>query len=156
VWLFGHSDGASIALLFAAHFPRQTAGVIAVAPHIFVEDVTLGGIETARDAYAASDQRERLGRHHADPDGVFRAWIDIWLSPAFRGWNIERDIESIRSPLLAVQGVDDEYATLEQIHGLARRVPHARMLELSACGHSPHRDQPEALIEATTRFMRNP
>jgi pimeloyl-ACP methyl ester carboxylesterase len=156
VWLFGHSDGGSIALLFAAHLPRQAAGVVAVAPHIFLEDVTLRGIEKARGAYAAPGPRERLGRHHADADGVLRAWIDIWLSPGFRDWNIEHEIESIRCPVLAVQGVDDEYATMDQIHGIARRIPRALTLELPECGHSPHRDQPQSVIDATVRFMRRP
>jgi pimeloyl-ACP methyl ester carboxylesterase len=153
VWLFGHSDGGSIALLFAAHHPKRVAGVIAVAPHIFVEDKALRGIEAACELYGASDQRERLGRHHADPNAVFRSWSDIWLSPAFREWSIEREIEAIACPVLAVQGVDDEYATLEQIHGVARRVARARLRELPACGHSPHRDQPDALISEVTRFM---
>lgn len=152
-WLFGHSDGGSIALLFAARDPKRVAGVVAVAPHIFVEDVTLRGIEAAREAYRSSDQREKLGRHHAEPDAVFRSWTDIWLSPAFRDWNIEPEIEAIACPVLAVQGIDDQYATMEQIHGIARRVPHAQTLELAACGHSPHRDQPDKLIAAVARFM---
>jgi pimeloyl-ACP methyl ester carboxylesterase len=152
-WLFGHSDGGSIALLCAAHHPQRVAGVIAVAPHIFVEAVTLRGVRAARDAYASTDQRVRLGRHHADPDAVFRGWNDIWLSPAFGDWNIEREIEAIVCPVLAVQGIGDEYATMEQVHGIARRVPHARTLELPACGHSPHRDQPDRLIAEVARFM---
>jgi pimeloyl-ACP methyl ester carboxylesterase len=153
VWLFGHSDGGSIALLFGAHDPKRVAGLVAVAPHIFVEDVTLHGVAAARETYRSSDQRARLGRHHADPDGVFWSWNDIWLAPHFRDWNIERDIEAIACPVLAIQGLDDEYATLEQIHGIARRVPQAQTLELPACGHSPHRDQPDALIAAVARFM---
>jgi pimeloyl-ACP methyl ester carboxylesterase len=153
VWLFGHSDGGSIALLFAAHFPARAAGVIAVAPHIRVEDMTLRGIEAARDAYEASDHRARLRRYHAEPDAVFRAWTDIWLSPAFRDWTIEREIESIACPVLAVQGTDDEYATMEQIHGVARRVPRARAIELPDCGHSPHRTQPDELIAEVASFM---
>lgn len=153
VWLFGHSDGGSIALLFAAHEPQRAVGVVAVAPHIFVEDLTLRGVAAARDAYGSSGQRERLGRHHADADGVFQSWNDIWLSPAFRHWNIERELEAIACPVLAVQGTGDEYATMEQIRGIARRVPHARRIELAACGHSPHRDQPEKLIAEVTRFM---
>jgi pimeloyl-ACP methyl ester carboxylesterase len=156
VWLFGHSDGGSIALLFAARCAQRAAGVVAVAPHIFVEDVTLRGSAAANDAYRSFDQRARLGRHHADPDGVFRAWTEIWLAPAFRGWNIEREIEAITCPVLAVQGVDDEYATMAQIHGIARRVAQARLLELPACGHSPQRDQPDKLLAAAAQFMRSP
>jgi pimeloyl-ACP methyl ester carboxylesterase len=151
--LFGHSDGASIALLYAAAFPARVKGLVAVAPHIFVEDVTLKGLAHMREIYAHTGLESRLGRYHDDADSVFRGWNDIWLQPAFRDWNIERDIEPIRAPLLAVQGVDDDYGTLEQIRGIARRVPHTQLLELQQCGHSPHRDRPEALIAATVAFI---
>src|SRR6185436_4741999 len=99
-WLFGHSDGGSIALLHAARHP--VAGVVAVAPHLFVEDVAIASIEKARDAYEATDLRARLARHHADPDSAFRGWNDVWLSPAFRRWNIEDEIAAIDCPVLAV------------------------------------------------------
>ena len=151
-WLFGHSDGGTIALLHAARFPERSAGIVAVAPHIFVEDVTIAGIERARAAYG-EQMRARLARHHDDPDWVFRSWCDTWLDPAFRDWNIEREIAAIRCPVLAVQGVLDEYGTLEQIRGIARRVPQAELLELAGAGHSPQRDQPEALIAAAARFI---
>jgi pimeloyl-ACP methyl ester carboxylesterase len=154
VWLFGHSDGASIALLYAAAFPERVAGVIAVAPHIFVEDVSIRSIEAARTLYRTTDLRDRLARYHADPDSAFWGWNDIWLDPAFRAWNIEDRLASIRCPLLAVQGEDDEYGTMAQIEGIARRVPQARLLKLAACGHSPHRDQPAALTEAVVIFLR--
>jgi pimeloyl-ACP methyl ester carboxylesterase len=153
VWLFGHSDGGTIALIFAAHHGNRTAGVVAVAPHIFVEEVTVRGVQAARDAYRAPRPGEGLARHHADPDGVFWGWNDIWLSPAFRSWDIEREIATIACPVLAVQGEDDEYATMKQVHGIARRVEGARVRQLAACGHSPHRDQPEKLIAEVTRFM---
>ncbi len=153
-WLFGHSDGGSIALLFAARFPERTAGIVVVAPHIFVEDVTIAGIERAKAAFGA-DVRARLARHHDDPDRVFRSWTDIWLDARFRGWSIEREIAAIRCPVLAVQGLRDEYGTLEQIRGIARRVAHARLLELADSGHSPQRDQPEELIAAAGAFIRD-
>ena len=154
VWLFGHSDGASIALLFAAAYPDRVAGVIAVAPHILVEDVSIRSIEAARTLYRTTDLRERLARYHADPDSAFWGWNDIWLDPAFRTWSIEERLASIRCPVLAVQGESDEYGTMEQIEGIARRVPQARLLKLSACGHSPHRDQPAALTEGVVAFLR--
>jgi pimeloyl-ACP methyl ester carboxylesterase len=153
VWLFGHSDGASIALLFAAAYPDRVAGVIAVAPHIFVEDLSIRSIDAARTLYRTTDLRERLSRYHADPDSAFWGWNDIWLDPAFRDWNIEDQLANIRWPLLAVQGEDDEYGTMAQIEGIARRVPHAQLIKLPACGHSPHRDQPQALIAAAVRFL---
>jgi len=151
-WLFGHSDGASIALLYAARFP--VAGVVAVAPHLFVEDVSITSIEAARKAYRETDLRQRLARYHADPDSAFLGWNDAWLDPSFRDWDIEAEIASIQAPVLAVQGEDDEYGTLEQIRAIRRRVPQTELLEIPACGHSPHRDQPELLIREAGRFIR--
>ena len=151
-WLFGHSDGASIALLYAAKFP--VAGVVAVAPHIFVEDISIASIAAARDAYETTDLRARLARYHADVDSAFRGWNDVWLDPVFRAWNIEAELEPITCPVLAVQGVDDEYGTLEQIRGIARRVPQTRLVELAHCAHSPHRDQPERLIAEAGEFIK--
>jgi pimeloyl-ACP methyl ester carboxylesterase len=150
-WLFGHSDGASIALLHAARHPA--AGVVAVAPHLFVEDVSIASIEKARDAYETTDLRARLARHHADPDSAFRGWNDAWLSPAFRRWNIEAEIAAIACPVLAVQGEDDEYGTLAQIDAIAARLPKTRLLVIADCGHSPHRDQPETLSREAGRFI---
>lgn len=152
-WLFGHSDGASIALLYAARFAERVLGAIVVAPHIMVEDRAVTRIDQARKDYLHSGLRLRLAKHHDDPDSAFWGWNDIWLQPAFRQWSIEDEIAAIRCPLLAVQGLDDEYGTLEQIRGIARRVPQTRLLELPACGHAPHRDQPEALIAATAAFI---
>jgi pimeloyl-ACP methyl ester carboxylesterase len=153
-WLLGHSDGGSITLLYAAHHPEALAGAIVLAPHILVEDLSIASIQQARQAYESTDLRERLARHHADPDSAFRGWNDIWLDPAFRGWTIEAELPGIRCPLLAVQGLDDEYGTMEQVRGIARRVPQTWLLELPACGHSPHRDQPERLIEAVLPLLR--
>ena len=152
-WLFGHSDGGSIALLHAARWPTRVAGAIVLAPHILVEDLSIASIAKARTAYETTDLRQRLARHHDDPDSAFRGWNDIWLHPDFRAWNIERELAPITCPLLAVQGLDDEYGTLEQIRGIARRLRQTQQLELPACGHSPHKDQPAALIEAAARFI---
>jgi pimeloyl-ACP methyl ester carboxylesterase len=154
-WLFGHSDGASIALLHAARFTGQVAGAIVLAPHILVEDRSVASIARARDAYVQTDLPQRLARYHDDPDSAFWGWNRIWLHPAFRQWSIEAEIGTIACPLLAVQGVDDEYGTLEQIRGIARRVPHTELLELADCGHSPHRDQAERLIGAVEFFFRS-
>jgi pimeloyl-ACP methyl ester carboxylesterase len=150
-WLFGHSDGASIALLHAARF--DVAGIVVVAPHLFVEDVSIASIEQARQAYATTDLRARLARYHADPDSAFRGWNDVWLSPAFRDWNIEAELATIRCPVLAVQGEDDEYGTLAQVHEIQTKLPKTRLLVLPKCGHSPHRDQPEALARESARFI---
>lgn len=152
-FLFGHSDGGSIALLYAARFVGSVRGAIVLAPHILVEDLSVANIERARKAYLSTDLKQRLAKYHDDPDSAFWGWNRIWLHPPFRLWSIEKEIESIRCPLLAVQGSDDEYGTQEQIHGIARRVPQTQLLELADCGHSPHRDQPQALIEATVQFI---
>lgn len=152
-WLFGHSDGGSIALLYAAHRPQQLAGAVVLAPHILVEDLSVTSIAKARTAYLETDLRDRLARHHDDPDSAFWGWNGIWLHPPFRHWSIEDELGTIRCPLLGVQGLDDEYGTLEQVRGIARRVPQTRLLELPDCGHSPHRDQPAALIDAVVRFV---
>ena len=154
LWLFGHSDGASIALLYAAAFPERVAGAVLLAPHIMVEDMAVSSIAQAREAYLEGDLRERLAKHHDDPDSAFWGWNDIWLHPPFKAWSIESEIGTVRCPLLAVQGLDDEYGTLEQIHGIARRLPQTRLLELPDCRHSPHRDQPDALIEAVAEFIQ--
>jgi pimeloyl-ACP methyl ester carboxylesterase len=150
-WLFGHSDGGTIALLHAAR--HDVAGVVAVAPHLFVEDVSVASIGKARDAYRTGDLRERLTRHHADVDSAFHGWNDVWLSPAFSDWNVEREIATITCPVLAVQGEDDEYGTLEQVRAITRRLPKTRLLVIPKCGHSPHRDQPEILSRLAGRFI---
>ncbi len=152
-WLFGHSDGGSITLLYAARFPDAIAGAVVLAPHILVEDVSVTSIAAAREAYLGTDLRARLARYHDDPDSAFWGWNSIWLDPRFRDWSIAGEIGTIRCPLLAIQGLDDEYGTLEQIRGIARRVLRTRLLELPRCGHSPHRDQPEAVVAAVKDLL---
>ena len=152
-WLFGHSDGASIALIFAATYPSAAAGLVLLAPHIFVEDLSVHSITQAKHAYASADLRSRLARHHADVDSAFWGWNDVWLDPAFRQWNIEGLLPSIRVPVLAMQGHNDEYGTMAQLEELAARVPQASLLKLDDCAHSPHRDRPEAVIAATIGFI---
>jgi pimeloyl-ACP methyl ester carboxylesterase len=152
-WLFGHSDGGSISLLFASHYSERCAGLIVVAPHIMVEDISITSILLARDAYLHQGLRERLARYHDDVDSAFFGWNDIWLSPAFRHWSIQADLKNIRCPLLAVQGEDDEYGTMEQVYGIQRILPHAVVIPVADCGHSPHRDQPQLLTEAVVQFV---
>jgi pimeloyl-ACP methyl ester carboxylesterase len=152
-WLFGHSDGGSIALLYAARFARRVAGAIVLAPHIMVEDLSVASIAQARASYLETDLRTRLAKYHEDPDSAFWGWNDIWLEPSFRDWSIETELHLIDCPLLAVQGLDDEFGTMAQIRGIVRHVRHAESIELSDCGHSPHRDQPQRLIAAATQFF---
>jgi len=150
-FLVGHSDGGSIALLYAMR--SEPCAIAIMAPHVFVEDVTLDGVRVTREAWDAGSLRERLARVHDDPDGAFLGWNDAWLDPAFRRWNIEADLAAIRCPVLAIQGVDDQYGTMEQLDRIARgvRTP-CTLLKLDQCGHDPQRDQPQAVIEAIAKL----
>jgi pimeloyl-ACP methyl ester carboxylesterase len=125
-----------------------------LAPHVFVEPISIESIERIRIAYAGTGLRERLARVHDDADSAFFGWSDAWLSPAFRDWDITSLLPAIRCPLLAVQGRDDEYGTMAQIETLARTVPGAELLALDRCGHSPHRERPDALTAAVVDFVR--
>ena len=155
IWLVGHSDGGSIALLYAAAFPDALAGVVAIAPHLFVEQLSIDAIARTKLAYHHSDLRDKLSRYHADVDSAFFGWNDIWLDPAFREWDITDCVSSIECPLLAVQGHDDEYGTMRQIDTLQRQRPHTSLVKLPSCGHSPHRETPEILNRAITLFLND-
>ena len=148
--LVGHSDGGTIALLHASRFP--VSACVVMAPHVMVEDVSVAAITQARDAYT-SGLRERLSRYHNDVDGAFWQWNDVWLSDAFRAFDIREDCRAITAPLLAIQGEDDPYGTLAQIDDIAARAPQTRLLKLHACGHSPHKDRPDEVITAIRGFL---
>jgi pimeloyl-ACP methyl ester carboxylesterase len=152
-WLVGHSDGASIALLHAAQCPDAVAGLVLLAPHLFVEPMSVGSIERTRELFESTDLSQRLARHHDDVDSAFWGWNDIWLDPAFRDWNIEAEVARIRCPVLAIQGIYDEYGTIEQIRRIRQQLPSAQLLELADCGHSPHRDQPDQVVAASAGFI---
>ncbi len=152
--LFGHSDGGSIALIHAALCPDRVEAAIVMAPHILVEDISVASIAAARQAYERTDLRQRLQRHHADVDSAFLGWAEAWLAPEFRLWSIESLLVRIACPVLAIQGVDDEYGTLAQIEGIAARVPGTRLLALPGCGHSPHRDRPREVIDTAHEWLR--
>jgi len=152
-FLFGHSDGGSIALIHAAGFPDRVAASIVLAPHIVVEEFGLDSIRKAREVFLTTDLKARLARYHADVDSAFWGWNDIWLDPRFKQWSIESLLPAIRCPVLAVQGRDDEYGTMAQVDGIAAALPGTRVLKLDRCGHSPHRDQPDKVIAATIEFI---
>lgn len=149
--LLGHSDGGSIALLHASRHP-VTACVV-MAPHVMVEPVSIDAITRARQTYVDGGLRERLAGFHDNVDNAFWQWNDIWLSEGFRGFDIREDCRRITAPLLAIQGMDDPYGTLAQIDEIAAHAPHTRLLKLPACGHSPHRDQREAVSRAIEEFL---
>ena len=126
-----------------------------MAPHVFVEDVTINGIRAAREAWGHGKLRTPLARAHDDPDGAFFGWNDGWLDPAFRHWNIETELPKIRCPVLAIQGFDDQYGTMEQLDRIAGGVvAPCRLLKLADCGHSPQRDQPLQVIDAIAALYR--
>ena len=150
--LLGHSDGATIALLHASRHP--VSACIAMAPHVLVEDIAVQAITEARTAFESGGLRDRLARYHADVDVAFWQWNDIWLSDAFRRFDIREECSRITAPLLLIQGLDDEYGTMRQLDEIARVAPHARQLRLAACGHSPQRDQPGQTVEAITDFLK--
>ena len=151
--LVGHSDGGSIALIFAGALPQRPLGVAVMAPHEFVEEETLAGIRAARSVWDSSDWPQKLARYHHDAPRVFSDWNDSWLSPAFRDWNIEAYLQRIACPVLAMQGEDDEYATMRQIEVISEVVPGTEVLKLPACGHAPQRDQEAAVLSALAAFV---
>lgn len=151
--LVGHSDGGSIALIHAGARIRPAAAVVTLAAHVLVEDISVQSIAAAKVAYETTDFRSKLARYHADVDSAFWGWNRIWLHPDFRAWNIEEYLTGIACPVLAIQGEDDEYGTMEQMRRIGARVPDVELLELEDCRHSPHRDQPQATLDAITRFV---
>ena len=152
--LFGHSDGGSISIIHAGAHDRVKALVLE-APHVFVEDISVASIAAAKLAFETTDLPEKLARHHADAEKSFRRWNDIWLHPDFRCWNIEEYLPRVDCPVLVIQGFDDEYGTMAQLESIAMnaRGP-VELVKLERCGHSPHRDRPEAVLAAVTRFVR--
>ncbi|MEO6624506.1 MAG: alpha/beta hydrolase [Burkholderiaceae bacterium] len=151
--LLGHSDGASIALLHASR--HGVTACIAMAPHVIVEDISVRAITQAREAFETGDLRERLARYHADVDCAFWQWNDIWLSPAFRSFDIRSDCRRIRAPLLAIQGQDDPYGTLQQIDDIRPDAAPVTRCMLAHCGHSPQRDQTAQTTQAVSDFLRD-
>jgi len=151
--LVGHSDGGSIALIHAAT-RGEIRGLAVMAPHVFVEDISVKSIAEAKTAFETTDLQQKLGRYHADAAKTFWGWNDIWLHPDFRRWNIEEFLPRIRCPVLAIQGFDDEYGTMAQLEAIAGHTGGPiELLRLADCRHSPHRDQPQVVIEALSRFI---
>lgn len=152
--LLGHSDGGSIALVYAGSFPESPRALILEAPHVFVEDLSVESIFAAKVSFQTTDFREKLARYHAHVDETFWGWNDIWLDPAFRSWNIESSLDAIRCPILCIQGEQDEYGTPAQVDTIASRLPGAEVVMLANCKHSPHRDQREKTLDAVSEFVK--
>jgi pimeloyl-ACP methyl ester carboxylesterase len=154
--LVGHSDGASIALIYAGEAKRPVRALVAMAPHVFVEEITIASIAQARVDFDTTDLVQKLGRYHDDPVATFRGWNDVWLHPDFRDWNIESSLADITCPVLLIQGADDPYGTLAQIDAIERQVrgPVQRSI-LADCGHAPYIDQPDATLDTIVRFLQS-
>jgi pimeloyl-ACP methyl ester carboxylesterase len=154
--LVGHSDGGSIALIYAGGVrDERLRGLVLEAPHVFVEDVSVASISRAAELYFDGGLKRTLERHHGgNTECAFRGWNDVWLSPAFRSWNIEEFLPRITIPVLVIQGEDDDYGTLRQV-GAIERGCHGRVKSVifPGCGHSPHRDQPERTLDKITTFV---
>ena len=148
--LVGHSDGASIGLIHAAH--HAVTGLVLLAPHVVVEDVTVESIRATREHYLGGELRDRMARHHDDPDAAFWGWCDVWLDPAFRAWSLEPEAERLSAPTLLIQGAEDPYGTLEQLDRIEARtrVPTQRLVLPG--GHSPHLDEPGVVVTAIASF----
>ena len=153
--LIGHSDGASIALIHAGSRRWPVRGLVLMAPHVFVEEITVASIAQARVTFDSTELSTKLGRYHDDAVSTFRGWNDIWLHPDFRAWNIEEYLPRVTAPVLLIQGEDDQYGTLAQIDAIARQVKGpVESVVLPHCAHSPHVDQNEATLKAIRRFVR--
>lgn len=149
--LVGHSDGASIALIHAAHHP--VSALVLLAPHVFVEEVTVNAIRATREEFVSGGLRERMARHHDDPDAAFWGWCDVWLDPAFRDWSIEREAEQVIAPALLIQGADDPYGSLEQLDRIQSRARGPVQRLVLPGGHSPHLEHSDGVVEAVARFV---
>ena len=155
VVLFGHSDGASIALHFAAAFPARPVCVIALAPHVFVEDRTLDGVRTVAERFRSGDLRQRLSRYHQEnTDTMFFAYRDMWLDPANAAWNMFGELPAITCPLLVLQGEDDEYGSERQIREISNRSggPVETVL-IPGCGHAPQFQQRDRVMRESLSFL---
>src|SRR5258708_23295957 len=152
--LVRHSDGGSIALIHAA-MNHSVKGLVVMAPHVFVEDISVKSIAEAKTAFEETGLAQKLGRYHADAAKTFWGWNDIWLDPDFRSWSIEEVLPRIHCPVLAIQGFDDEYGTMAQLEAIAGQTGGPiELLRLAGCRHSPHRDQPAVVLEALDREHR--
>jgi pimeloyl-ACP methyl ester carboxylesterase len=151
--LVGHSDGGSIAIIYAGTH-NGLRGLVLLAPHVFVEDLSVQSIEQAKVAFETTKLPEMLSRHHRDAASTFWGWNNIWLNPAFRAWNIEEYLPRITCPTLVIQGLDDQYGSMAQVEAIRNQGGGpVEVLALPNCAHSPQRDQPEKVLERITNFL---
>ncbi|WP_336690350.1 MULTISPECIES: alpha/beta fold hydrolase [unclassified Chryseobacterium] len=155
--LFGHSDGGTIALIFAAKYPEKVTAALCEAGHIFVEEITVNGVKNAFEAYKTTNLPQRLAKYHGDRvEMMVKAWTEIWLSDRFRSWNIEYLLKDITSPLLFIQGENDEYGTLDQVEKTISQVSGAaEKFIIPNIGHTPHKEIPDAVLQKSTEFINS-
>ncbi len=155
VILLGHSDGASIAAIYAGEFSdARVKAVILMAPHFFAEEISVASIADAKISYLSGGLREKLAKYHQDVDGAFLGWNDTWLHPDFMKWNIEPQLSHVTVPVLAIQGREDQYGTLKQMEALEQHVMSDLSIQiLENCGHSPHLEQTEKVIQLMGEFV---
>lgn len=155
--LFGHSDGGTIALITASKYSEKIKAVICEAGHIFVENITVKGVEEALKAYKTTNLPQRLEKYHGDKvETIFKAWTEIWLSDKFRSWNIEYLLRNITSPLLFIQGEADEYGTLDQVEKTVSQVKgSANKFIIPNVGHTPHKESPEIVLNKSIEFINS-
>jgi pimeloyl-ACP methyl ester carboxylesterase len=149
--LIGHSDGASIGLIYAAH--RPVSALVLLAPHVFVEEICVTAIRGTRDAFESGELRERMARHHDDPDAAFWGWCDVWLDPTFPQWNLEEEAARLQAPTLLIQGADDPYGTLEQLDRIEARARGPVQRLVLPGGHSPHLEHGTQIAAAVAAFL---
>jgi pimeloyl-ACP methyl ester carboxylesterase len=154
--LFGHSDGATIAAIYAGSVEdHRVRGLILMAPHFFTEPTGLAEIAKVATSFADGQLGARMAKYHDDPDGAFRGWAETWLNPGFKDWNVSDVIDYLRIPVLAIQGRDDQYGTLAQIAEIENRAySPVDVLILENCQHAPHQEQPEQVLDAVSTFTR--
>ena len=152
--LIGHSDGASIALQYAAA-GQPVRALVLLAPHSFVEEITVRSIAALEEEFERRGLRQRLERWHGDKAAqTFAAWTAVWLSPEFRSWDIRPELGAIRCPVLVLQGTADEFGSPEQVAAITRAIPHAEGALLRGAGHAAHRNQPKVVIARIAEFVR--
>lgn len=151
--LLGHSDGASIALISAGMYPEDYRALVIMAPHVMVEEITVKNIAAAKVAFETTDLPQKLARFHDQPESMFWGWNDIWLNRAFLDWNIESYLPNIQVPILAIQGLNDEYGTAVQVNRIVEAAPFAQSCFLADCRHAPHKDQAEEVLNRINTYF---
>lgn len=154
VWLFGHSNGATIALLFAALYPDKVYGAIVESPHSFMEPKIKQAIAGIKSKYPDSYLQQRLRHYHNHADDMFYGWCQAWLDPDFENWDIRNTLLKIRCPLLAIQGELDQYASQDQIKAIRQKIPTAQTLLIPECGHVPHQEQPDLIEQHVLGWLK--